>query len=75
MTWAGSSAGTEEGRNASAESGERAQSVCDELRQEFMVGKEPLLRDSFVDWSPGANPELRVSGCNAANISCVSHQL
>ena len=49
VTWTGSSVGMEESRNASIESGELAQRVCDELRQEFMVDKEPLLRDSFVD--------------------------
>jgi len=65
----------EESRNASTESGDLAQRVCNELRQEFMVDKESLLRDSFVDWSPGPNPELRISGCHAANVSCVSHQL
>lgn len=75
VTWTSSSKGMEEIRNASIESGEFAQRVCDELRQEFMVDEEPLSRDSFADWSPGPNPELQVSGCNAANISGVSHQL
>lgn len=48
--------------------------MCDELRQELMVDEELQLKDSFVDWSPGPNPELRVSGCNASDIGCVSHQ-
>lgn len=74
-TCAGSSIGVEESGNASTESGELAQRVCNELRQEFMVGEEPLWRDRFVEWSPGPKPELWLSGYNATNISCVSHQL
>lgn len=48
-----------------------AQGVCEELRQELKVDKEPLVRGSSADWSPGSNPELWLSGHRATTSSCV----
>lgn len=48
--------------------------VCSELRQEFMVDTEQLLRDNFVDRSPLPDLDPQVRVCNAAS-SCFTPPL